>query len=104
MTSINVQQHARNRGARSAFAVRLSIAAFMDEPRALKQVLDPRVPGELCSRRHGCLIEPTAMVPPTIRLETRTSGFRRCDRSFSLQGVMAAVRVVVVSEGDQFHL
>jgi len=44
------------------------------------------------------------MLPPTIGMETRTSGFGCYDRSFSIQRVMAAIRVVVVSESDQFDL
>ena len=49
-----------------------------------------------CSRRHWCLIEPTTMLPPTVRLKTHALRFKCFDRRFSLQPRMTAMAVVVV--------
>ena len=56
------------------------------------------------SSRCRCLIQPATVLPPTIGFEARTSGLRCHDRRFSLQPGVTAIRVVVVSESDQFHL
>src|SRR5690348_2231392 len=55
-----------------------------------------------CSRRHRCLIEPTTMLPPTVRLKTHALRFKCFDRRFSFQPRMTAMSVVVVFESDQF--
>jgi hypothetical protein len=54
------------------------------------------------SRRHRCLIEPTTMLPPTVRSKTRALRFKCFDRRFPLQPRMTAMPVVVVFESDQF--
>ena len=41
MTAIDMQQHARNRPAWSAFPVRFAIPALLDQTRTLQQVLHP---------------------------------------------------------------
>ena len=55
-------------------------------------------------RRHGRLIKSTTVLPPAIGFETHTSGFRRCDRSFSFQSRMTAIPIVVVSKCDELRL
>src|SRR5215470_18930609 len=55
-------------------------------------------------RRHGRLIKSTTVLPPAIGFETHTSGFRRCDRSFSFQSRMTAIPVVVVSKCEELRL
>src|SRR5215470_6907825 len=54
-------------------------------------------------RRHGRLIKSTTVLPPAIRFETHTSGFRRCDRSFSFQSRMTAIPIVVVSKCEELR-